>query len=312
LIHIGSGIGDITIDGIIFQNGEGKYSVSSELGGAISQASGTGLGVKIQNCVFKNNSVTKNDNSSGGMGGAVYLRENAEVTNCYFLENFANGGSSGGGAVFSQPTAATSIIYITGCLLEKNSSNISGAGIRTNGVLKTTIEKSIFVNNIAKDGATFKNGAALYSAGTASGTLAPSTDEINNCLFYNKRRSKVYISGSTMKNCTYVNNIGAVRTAYEATGKIFNTVLWGNKDTNGTTAIGFNISKTPEIVAYCASDVSLTGTYVSNFLTLNANNTDAGGPNFKEPTSFAGFGNLTGITPDWSITGLSILKSAGS
>jgi len=314
LIHIGgSAAGNVVIDGITFQNGQGKNtSTSVELGGAISQSSGSLFTVKLNNCIFKNNSVTKTDYSSGGMGGAVYIRENAEVTNCYFYGNSATVGSSGGGAIFSQPSAETSTIKISGCIFEANSSTVSGAAIRTNGVRKTIIENCIFVNNTAKDGTTLKNGAALYCAGTASGTLAPSTDEISNCLFYNNEGATgIIISGATMKNCTYVNNIGALRTGYEGAGKIYNTVLWGNKDIDETTAIGFHINKVPEAIVNCASDVELTGNYVSNLLTLNVSNTETDGPNFKVPTTTSGNGDLSAQTPDWGILINSPLKTAG-
>lgn len=315
LIHIGgSAAGNVVIDGITFQNGQGKFTSSNELGGAISQSTGSTLVIKLSNCIFKNNSVTKKDYSSGGMGGAVYLKESAEVTDCYFYGNSATIGSSGGGALFSQPAASTSVIKISGCLFEENSSNVSGGAIRTNGVNKTIIENCIFVNNIAYDETTttLKNGAALYCAGTASGTLAPSTDEINNCLFYNNEGATgIILSGATMKNCTYVNNIGALRTGYEGAGKIYNTVLWGNKDIDGTTSIGFHINKVPEAITNCATDVELTGDYITNLLTLNVSNTVTDGPNFKTPTTIVGNGDLSEEAPDWGILVASPLKASG-
>lgn len=317
LLHVGTTTaGNVIIDGITFQNGQGKNtSTSVELGGAISQSSGSPMVVKINDCIFRNNSVRKTDSSSGGIGGALYLRENAEVTNCYFSGNGAYVGSSGGGAIFSQPTATTSSVTILNCVFDGNLSNIAGSGIRTNGINKTTISSCTFVNNYAYDESTitYKNGAALYCSGTASGNLAPSTDEVNNCLFYNNTGStSVLMNGGTMKNCSFVNNVGGFRTGYEGSGKIYNTVLWGNLTPEGLVA-GFEFSKSPESIQYCASDKAISGSYTSNCITLSSINlTQSTGAFFKLPTTFSGNGDLSSENADWSIANASALKTAGN
>lgn len=314
LIQIGTSVysGSVMFDGIIFQNAQGKHSGANELGGAISQSSGTSLTMKLNNCLFKNNSVVKNDYASGGMGGALYIRENADITNCCFSGNSAHIGSSGGGAIYSQPTAETSVVTITGCLFDSNTSNVSGAGIRTNGTKKTIINKCIFVNNLASDGGTLKNAAALYCSGQ-TGT-APSTDEISNCLFYNNSGStSVVLNGTIMKNCTFANNIGNIRMGYTNAGRVYNTVCWGNKKSDGVSIGGFEFSQTPELIQNCASNMNISGNAsVSNFILLSADNTAVNGPKFKTPTNFAGAGYLSGEAPDWSLSESSILKDAGS
>lgn len=309
IVHIFTTASNIEINGFTFQNGGGKHSTNNELGGALN-VSGTGTS-KIRFCIFRNNSVTKNDFSSGGMGGAIHLNNvSAIVEGCYIYNNSSTIGSSGGGGMFAQATADG--IEIKDCTFDSNFSNVSGGGLRTNRAFKTSIKNCTFVNNLSKDGSSYKNGAALYSAGVASGTIEPSTDEIENCLFYNNEGgTSIILNGATMKNCTYVNNIGGFRTGYEGAGKIYNTVLWGNKTTAGV-ATGFEFNKNPELVQFCTSDVAHSGDYVSDFLLINADNSAIDGPHFKTPTTFAGSGNLSGETPDWSITQASALKTAGS
>lgn len=305
IIHVFTSATGVELNGITFQNGGGKHGTNNELGGAVQVA---GASTKLVACTFKNNNVTKNVNTSGGNGGALHLNNVASVTvdSCYFYNNSATGGNGGG--AFSHPAASEEATF-NACVFDSNSSTSGGGGLRTNTIRKTNIKNCIFVNNVAKDGATFRQGAALYNYGSSS---AASIDEIENCVFYNNEgTTSVFLSGDVMKNCTFVNNIGGLRTAFADAGKIYNTVAWGNKDTNGTTAVGFNINAVPELIQNCASDVSLTGDYVSDFVLLDAGNTGSTGPHFKLPTTFAGSGDLSAETPDWSLAESSAIKTAG-
>lgn len=305
IIHIFTSATGVELNGITFQNGGGKHDTGNELGGAVQIA---GANAKLRFCTFKNNSVTKTDNTSGGNGGAIHLNNVASVTvdSCYFYNNSAIGGN--GGAAFSHPAASSEATF-NACVFDSNLSTSGGGGIRTNTIRKTNIKNSIFMNNVAKDGATFRQGAALYNYGSSA---AASIDEIENCVFYNNEgTTSVFLSGDVMRNCTFVNNIGGLRTAFTNSGKIYNTVAWGNKDTNGTTAVGFNINQVPELIQNCASDVNLTGDYVSNFVLLDASNTAATGPQFKLPTTFVGSGDLSIETPNWSLNENSALETAG-
>lgn len=310
IIHVSSGNYSIDIDGITFQNAQGIHSSSNELGGAINVV---GTGVTIRNCAFKNNGITKINNSSGGHGGAIHITGAADVTSCYFFGNFANDGSSGGGAMFIQPSNGNTA-NVTRCLFESNTSNVSGAAIRTSKENKVTIDACTFVNNAAVDGATLKNGATVYLAGNLSGTLTPSTDELLNCLFYNnKGATGIILSGGVMKNCTYVNNIGAIRCAYENQVFVHNTVLWGNKNASETSSIGFEITSQPGIIANCAADRYMApASYLENYIRLDTLNDDFGGPNFNLPTSFYGNGNLSGESPDWRLNLVSPLRLTGN
>ena len=309
IIQVSSGNYAINMDGITFQNAQGIHTTSNELGGAVNVV---GTGVTIRNCSFKNNGITKINNSSGGHGGAIHITGAADVTCCYFFGNFANDGSSGGGAMFIQPSNGNTA-NVTQCLFESNTSNVSGAAIRTNKDNKVIIDGCTFVNNVAIDGSTLKNGATIYLAGNLSGTLTPSTDEILNCLFYNnKGATGIILSGGAMKNCTYVNNIGALRCAYQDAVFVHNTVLWGNKSASGS-VVAFEITSQPGIIWNCAADKYMTPVaYLNNYIRLDSLNDDFGGPNFNTPTSFYGNGNLSGETPDWSLNLVSPLRLTGS
>jgi hypothetical protein len=316
ILHIGTGSYSIEINGIVFQNGQGKHlTTTNELGGAITGASpsaGNIPNIQIRNCTFKNNSVTKKDNSAGGMGGAVYVKGKTLIEKCYFYGNYADSGSSGGGAVYSQPNDADQVVTINECVFDSNTSNVGGAGIRTSGAYKTIIRNSIFANNSSTG-----NGAAFYFNGVTSG--APSIDEIENCVLYNNSTgvsggsgtTSGILRGGTMKNCTYVNNVGMIRIAHNDT-RVYNSALWGNKTTGGSlTSFQISSGVNPIAIGNCASDVSISGAYVSNFLLLNTSNSDESGPNFKTPTSFSGSGDLSSENPDWRIDFASVLKSGG-
>lgn len=316
ILHIGTGSYSIEINGIVFQNGQGKHTSSTnELGGAISGGSpseGSIPDIRIRNCAFKNNGVIKKDNTSGGMGGAVYIRGTTLIEKCYFYGNFADSGSSGGGAIFSQPHNADQTITINECIFDSNTSNVGGAGIRTNGANKTIIKNSVFVNNSSTG-----NGAAFYCNGVTNGVA--SIDEIENCVFYNNSTGVSGGSGSTvgilrggtMKNCTYVNNVGMIRVADNAT-QVYNSAFWGNKTTGGSlTAFQVSAGVTTHIIANCATDAA-TPAGATNHVTINTDNDAVDGPHFKSPTSFAGTGDLSEVTADWSLTQASALKVAGN
>lgn len=312
IIHIGTGAYTLEINGITFQNANGKHSSSNELGGAIGGSTPKTAGtqdITIRYCKFLNNGVTKKDYDYGGMGGAIWLKSKALIDQCYFSGNYADSGSGGGGAIFSQPNFAEELITINSCMFDGNTSNVGGGGVRTNGAFKTIIKSCIFANNVTKDG-DWKNGAAINCNGASSGS--ESIDEIENCLFYNNAGSTaVSFRGTTIKNCSFVNNTGTIRIAGTTT-QLYNTVIWGNKQTSGTQA-AIEYNQMPAVIKYCAAE-TIHADYTApdnHNLILNTSNTAVDGPNFKTPTSFVGNGDLSGETPDWSITSASPFKETG-
>lgn len=271
----------IIVDGITFTKGNGKSTVGDENGGAIYSRT---PGLVVRNCTFKENGVQKIDFNSGGQGGALYSDESATIENCYFYGNFANGGSSGGGAVFLR--AKSGEIMINNCVFENNKSDISAAGLRTSGTNKIRIESCVFFNNVSKNPETFRPGAAVYLAGTFNPVL-PSIAELNNCLIYNNSGSSaVFLSGGNVNNTTIVNNKGGVQINYGNT-VIKNSVTWGNLSTSNNTTIGINYKSdiNPVEISNCASDKKIAN---ASLLQLKSNNNDANGPQFVNPSTFIG------------------------
>lgn len=271
----------IIIDGFTFTNGNGKSTVSDESGGAIFSRT---PGITIRNCTFSENGVIKEDNTRGGHGGAIYSDESATIENCYFLKNYADGGSSGGGGAFLRPKSGE--ISVKNCVFEGNTSNVSGAGLRTSGLNKVTIEDCSFFNNVAQTGDTPKGGAAIYLAGNFNPTV-PSVSEVKNCYIYNNLgSSSIYISGGTIDNSTIANNAGGIFIASEGVN-IQNSAIWGNiSSSNGNpTAVNIKEKSNTIKIGNCASDRKVADYSV---LMLNSSNDHANGPQFVNPSKFTG------------------------
>lgn len=272
---------NIVIDGITFTRGNGKSGGIDECGGALYSRT---PGLKIQNCIFKENGVTKSDGKAGGHGGAVFFDESGTIENCYFYMNHANGGSSGGGAVYLRPKSGE--VSVKNCAFEKNATTAGGAAMRTSGLNKVIVENCKFFNNIAKKAETPRGGAAIYLAGTFNPTV-PSVSEVNNCLVYNNSGSSaVYISGGTIENTVISNNVGGV--AITSTDVMLNNVtIWGNVNhSNGNTA-GIYVKEASSTVKIenCSSDKKVPNYPIR---LLGADNDDTKGPHFINPSTFKG------------------------
>ncbi|GAB1414601.1 hypothetical protein MASR2M117_00070 [Paludibacter sp.] len=307
ILHINAD--NIELNGLLFEDGGGKHTASNELGGAIYSAK---LGFNVRNCSFVNNGVTRIDNGSGGLGGAMYLNGAGVVENCYFTGNYADKGASGGGALFLLAKAEQTIT-VDNCLFDGNKSNVSGAGIRTNGATggnQVYVRNSVFVKNEAKDGDVLKGGAVIYFNGRSGAD--ESTDVIENCLFYNNTGTTIIrLRGGIMRNSTAVNNIGTVQTA-GTTVELYNNLIWGNKTSaDELSSIDFNTG--PAIMKNCASNnikEDFAGEEHQNIL-LGADNIGEDGPHLRLPTTFVGAGDLSEETPDWRLGAESPLKAAG-
>lgn len=290
-------------NGLQFENGGGKHTGSSELGGAIYSNQ---LGTKLLYCSFINNGVTKKDNSSGGMGGGIYLSaSDAVIESCYFKGNYADDGASGGGGAYVAPGSGVTVT-VNNCVFDSNTSTTQGAGLRTHSANKTIVKNTIFVKNVAIASGTLKAGAALY-------INTNSVNEVENCVFYNNSGSSgVFLFGAFMRNCTYVNNIGHLSSRVN-TVKLYNTIIWGNTHPTTGVPVAIEYNQKPAEIKNCALtslDADYTAEENANLI-LNADNDDEDGPNFKVPTSFVGAGDLSEETPDWRLENAATIKSGG-
>lgn len=156
----------------------------------------------IHHCTFSGNAA----GASGGTGGAMYNRQNANpvITNSIFLNNTASTTGTGGG----------------GAIWNSNSS--------------PTISKCIFGNNSAA------YGGAIYDIdqGAAGIPFYPTSPVITNTVFANNTSSGdgAAIAGYgtllTLNNCSFVNNAagngGAGIDIYDCDVFINNSIFWGN------------------------------------------------------------------------------------
>ena len=200
-------------------------------------------------------------------GGAMYMRGNMIVSNCKFI----NCKGSNGGGIHLEQGAATVQGIIRNCLFELCSATSSGGAIRNKGGL---------IENCIIRGCEGKYGSIRNDAGT-----------IRNCVLYNNSASVsgwpnsggIYNPGGEIINCTLCNNWGEQYAGLHSDGAVYNTICWGNKAVDGFTEhvnyIGGN-------AAGNVTDDGSSSKFINN--ALAADNNDAAGPNFRNPTTFVG------------------------
>ena len=198
-------------------------------------------------------------------GGAAYLRDNITLSNCY-ITNCK--GSNGGGVFLS---GGGQVINTTIELCEATS---SGGAIRNRGGL---VENCILRGNQGKYGTIRNEDGGI----------------VRNTIIYNNSASVpgwpnsggIYNPSGSVINCIIASNYGAEYAAIHSDGEVINTIFWNNKADDG-----FN-----DPLAYISSgsgsfnNAGVDGSALAvDAFALNANNTDANGPNFKSPTQFQG------------------------
>jgi len=205
-------------------------------------------------------------------GGAAFIRGNMTISNCHII----NCKGSNGGAFHVEQGSATVQAEIKNCIIELCSATSSGGAIRNKGGL---IENCIIRGCQGKYG-TIRNEKGI----------------VRNCVLHNNSASVagwpdcggIYNEGGEVYNCTVCNNYGAQFAGYCAeSGTVYNTVFWGNKAAEGFKEHVNAIMGSATGGNNVADDASTSSGY---FLTplLNADNTNAAGPNFRNPTTFVG------------------------
>ena len=206
-------------------------------------------------------------------GGAMFMRGNMIVSNCKIINCH---GSNGGGIHVEQGNATVQAV-IRNCLIELCSSTSSGGAIRNKGAL---------IENCIIRGCQGKYGTIRNETGGI----------VRNCVLYNNSASVtgwpdcggIYNDGGNVYNCTVCNNYGAQYAGYcSEAGGVYNSVFWGNMAAPEFTE-HVNYIATGALGSHNAADDASTTS--GKFLTplLDANNTAAGGPNFRNPTTFVG------------------------
>ena len=228
-------------------------------------------------------------------GGAAFIRGNMTISNCHVI----NCKGSNGGGFHVEQGSATVQAEVKNCIIELCSSTSSGGGIRNKGGL---IENCIIRGCQGKYG-TIRNEKGI----------------VRNCVLYNNSASVagwpnsggIFNEGGDVYNCTVCNNYGSQYAGYCAeSGTVYNSVFWGNKAADGFTEHVNVLSGSATGSNNVADDASTSSGY---FLTplLNAENTNAAGPNFRNPTTFVGVptdaGQIVAMqNADFSITAASV------
>ena len=195
---------------------------------------------------------------------AVYMRGNMTVQNCHFRD--CESGSNAG-AIWMEQGNATNPPVVRNCLIEN--CVCTGAESGVGGIYNN--EGTGIIENCIVRGCKGSIGGIRNNGGV-----------VQNCVLYNNHSTYngcIYGAGSFFNN-TICNNFGDRYAGSRTTGRVTNCVFWGN-------------TSSYEYINYVDASSGATqniGDVGSGGITtgLSANNSDADGPNFLNPTNFTG------------------------
>ena len=231
--------------------------------------------------------VFANANHSEWGGAAMFIRGNMTINNCVFRNNTSGSKS---GAIFIDPSSNAQTI-ISNCLFENCNNTL---GDQAAAICCEETNLNALVENCIIRGCT--GDVMIYSKAGMT---------VRNCVIYNNHSSKngcIY-GGGTFINNTICNNTG-VDGRYagaRVTGNVYNTVFWGNTATNAP-----NVN----YIAGGSNNIADAGSGMD--LGLDPDNAAVNGPNFRNPTGFAGIAKtdaekLAVKQADFSLTDASVI-----
>lgn len=208
--------------------------------------------------------VFQNAKHSTWGAAAVYMRGNMTVQNCHF-RNCESG--SNAGAIWMEQGNATNPAVVRNCLIEY--CVCTGAESGVGGIY----------NN---EGAGIIENCIIRGCKGSIGGIRNNGGIVQNCVLYNNYSTYngcIYGAGSFFNN-TICNNFGDRYAGSRTTGRVTNTVFWGNNTSY-------------QYVNYVDASTGATknvGDVGSGGITtgLSVNNNDVDGPNFRNPTGFVG------------------------
>ncbi len=137
IITFANGSADSVLDGLTLTGG------NATIAGGGFQISDAAAGVRISNCIIRNN------HSNGGGGGARIQGVDAVIVNCRFTANTADG-LGGALRIGSPPTSA---LFIN-CLFNANQSNLGSGGVDIEGEgANIEVVNCSFGDNVSSGGA---------------------------------------------------------------------------------------------------------------------------------------------------------------
>ena len=207
--------------------------------------------------------VFANANNSEWGGAAMFIRGNMTINNCIFRNNTSG---SKAGAIFIDPSTTAQTI-ISNCLFENCNNTL---GDQAAAISCEEGNLNVLVENCIIRGCT--GDVMIYSK---AGMV------VRNCVVYNNHSSKngCLYGGGTFINNTVCNNTGVDGRYAGAriSGNGYNNVFWGNTATNAP-----NVN----YIAAGSNNIGDAGSGIT--LGLAADNSAVNGPNFRNPTGFAG------------------------
>ncbi|MBO4691033.1 MAG: fibronectin type III domain-containing protein [Paludibacteraceae bacterium] len=214
----------------------------------------------------------QNASSESSSGPAIYMRGNMTLNRCHIINCHATGTSSAPGALYIDQSGAAVQAVVSNCVIELCSGYSTGAIYNKGGLIENCIIRGC-------------TGSTLI--------IRNSAGVIRNCLIHNNTTTVANANGAfynengTFSNNTICNNYAGGYVAYtNSSGVANNCVFWGNKAADGfTSAVNYISSSSSS-----SNNVADEGTSSTKFLSfaLAANNYDAAGPNFGNPTAFVG------------------------
>ncbi|GAB4038348.1 hypothetical protein GCM10028774_36370 [Spirosoma jeollabukense] len=180
----------------------------------------------LTNCSFTNNS------AKGGGGGLYNFNSNAQLTDCYFFQNFTSflGDGAGGGLC-----GVSSHLRLINCNFVNNGATINGGGIGFIGGSSELINCS-FVGN----GAGLGSGGGLY--------IIAGPSQLINCSFIDNRAEE---GGK------------AIQSENSSTTQLTNCVLWNNGGSRSLGGSGLSVSYSllePTLSGYTDNGHNITTT----------------------------------------------------
>lgn len=231
--------------------------------------------------------VFQNAKHSTWGAAAVYMRGNMTVQNCHF-RNCESG--SNAGAIWIEQGNTTTPAVVRNCLIENCVCTGTESGV---GGIYNSEGQGLIENCIIRG-----------CKGSIGGIRNNEGGVVRNCVLYNNHSTYngcLYGAGSFFNN-TVCNNSAVRYSGCRVTGRMTNTVFWGNT-TTGTEYVNY-----VDASSGATMNIGDVGTGITTG--LSADNSDPAGPNFLTPTNFVGLPTNdlereAMMNADWSLTAYS-------
>jgi len=260
--HVVTANNNATLDGFTITGGYANFRDEDGKGGGIYSDHNTNF--TVANCVIEDNFAGHTwAQNLAGFGGGAYFGYSSGVTvrDCIFRNNTASNdrathGGRGGGMYMVDGTSNR----VVNCLFTQNTS-VWGGGMTSDVGTELRIENCVFDGNRAGNGVSGPYGE--WGGG--------------------------YSGGSTLSNCTFVNNHadaggGAIRFSHGC--EVVNGIFWGNTCTGGGMGGEVRNDANGAAVTFAYTDIQggVNGTKFSGLPVVDGGGNKAADPQFLDMT----------------------------